>query len=162
VFNLFTSRKSASIEVVKPGRGLTKRMGDLIALRQDRLDELGDSHGDVDLRLVLLIKDVLEPLLGAEGCEDEPWFHLMDYYGNGVRHLEFKPGAFPMSVIPALQALLVGEHQPFSILCWAPLSGDPPPEQEQGLVIFSDKLLITAKLAGTSALVGITGRGAGV
>jgi hypothetical protein len=158
VFNLFTSCNPAAIEVVKPGRGLTERMGDLIALRQDCLDELGDSHGDVDLRLVLLIKDVLEPLLGAEGCEDEPWFHLMDYYGNGVRHLEFKPGAFPMSVIPALQALLVGEHAPFSILCWAPLSGDSPPDHEQGLAIFSDRLLITAKLAGNSAIVGNIGR----
>jgi hypothetical protein len=154
MFSLFASRKNSPIEIVKPGKGLTKRMGALIETRQQRLDDLGDSHGDVDMRLVVKVSAVLEPILGPEGCsEDDPWFHSMDYYGNGVRHLEFRPGKFPMPAIPTLQALLVGEHEPFSILCWAPLDGEASPEHGQGLVIFSDTILLTAKLAAASTLV---------
>jgi hypothetical protein len=162
VFSLFASRKNSPIEIVKPGKGLIKRMGELIELRQERLDDLGDSHGDVDMRLVDKVIAVLDPILGPEGCsDDDSWFHNMDYYGNGVRHLEFKPGKFPMSAIPHLQALLAGEHESFSILCWAPLEGVTPPGHEQGVVIFSDKILLAAKLAASSTVVN-PDRGAGV
>ena len=154
MFSLFASLKSSPVEIVKPGRGLIHRMGSLIEKRQQRLDDLGDSHGDIDMRLVDKVGTVLQPILGPEGCsQNELWFHNMDYYGNGVRHLEFRPGKFPMSAIPSLQALLVGEHEPFSILCWAPLDGNAPQEHEQGLVIFSDKILLTARLAAASVLV---------
>lgn len=162
MFSLFASRENSAVEIVKPGSGLIKRMGELIKVRQKRLDDLGDSHGDIDMRLVDRVIEVLDPLLGPEReSAEDSWFHNMDYYGNGVRHLELKPSKFPMSVIPDLQSLLVGEHEPFTILCWAPLSEKAPAEHEQGLAIFSDKVLLTAKLAAANTLVD-TDRGADV
>jgi hypothetical protein len=163
VFSLFSSRKNSAIEIVKPGKGLTKRMAALIELRQKRLDDLGDDlEEEIDIRLVKNVSAVLDPILGPEGCgDDDSWFQSMDWYGDGVRHLEFKPGRFPMAAIPQLQALLIGEYEPFSILCWAPLDGEATPEHEQGLVIFSDTILITAKLAAASTLIH-PGRGADV
>ncbi|KGM51607.1 hypothetical protein N800_13490 [Lysobacter daejeonensis GH1-9] len=126
-------------------------MGNVIKSNQLALDALGDDHGDVDLRLVERIDEVLVPLIGPSGIDEESWFQSMDFYGDGIRHLEFRPSKFPLNAIPALQALLVSEHEPFGILCWAPRAEDGQPGDHEGLVIFSGKLLLTSGLASESA-----------
>lgn len=78
----------------------------------------GGAHGDIDLRLVQLIEDLLVPVLGPWEQSDH-WFHQMDYYGDGVRSLTFRRSAFPFALIQSLQSLLCGEHERFCILCTA-------------------------------------------
>jgi hypothetical protein len=152
MFNLFSSRKDSGVEIVRTARALTKRMSEVIRSHQDVLDALGEDHGEVDSRLLKRIDELIEPILGPSGHGDERWFQSMDYYGGGVRHLEFKPGVFPLPLIPRLQNLLVGEHASFCILCWAPFEAPASEEHEEGIVIFAKKLLLTPKLASASVL----------
>ena len=75
----------------------------------------------------------------------------MDYYGDGVRALIFRRDIFPRHELPALQAMLVGEHGAFTILCIVMddiLDGD----SESGgssdfLALFSTRMLVTRRLA---------------
>lgn len=115
----------------------------------------GDSHGDIDLRLVERIENLLVPQLGPWENSDR-WFHQMDFYGDGVRSLTFSHTTFPRGQIRELQALLVGEHTPFAILCtvtdaWnnAP---EAPPTDDGYLAIFADQLLVTRPLAASLML----------
>lgn len=151
MFNLFRARKTLAVEVARDHNDLLARMGSVIKANQPALDALGDNHGDIDLRLVERIDEVLVPLIGSSGIDGESWFQSMDFYGDGIRHLEFRPGKFPLNAIPALRALLVSEHEPFGILCWAPAAEEGLPGDHEGLVIFSHKLLLTSGLASESA-----------
>lgn len=112
----------------------------------------GSSHGDIDLRLVQRIDDLLVPLLGPWEQSNQ-WFHQMDYYGDGVRSLTFRRSAFPFAVVEALQGLLQGEHERFCILCAVSdkLGVTPPTEEAESeddyLAIFSKEMLATKGLA---------------
>lgn len=122
-------------------------MSHVVEANQSALDALGSEYGNIDLRLADRIDEVLTPLIGPSGIDGEAWFQSMDFYGDGVRHLEFRPGKFPLNAIPALQALLASEHKRFGILCWAPSAEDVRTDSREGLVIFNGKLLITSGLA---------------
>ncbi len=52
----------------------------------------GAAHGDIDLRLVQSIEDLLVPSLGRWEASSE-WFHQLDFYGDGIRSLTFSRGA---------------------------------------------------------------------
>jgi hypothetical protein len=139
MFNLFAAKRSSDIQIAKSAMHLLTLMKRAVHERQAMIAAQGDEHHEIDLRLIVEIRNVLEPLI--------VWFQSMDWYGDGIRHLEFHRGRFPMSAIPKLQALLREEYAPFGILCWAPVELDVPPEHEQGLVIFSNTIVITARLA---------------
>jgi hypothetical protein len=150
MFNIFRARRSKHVEIARSPDDLLKRMGKKVALRQGALDALGERHGDLDMDLVTRISEILTPLLGADdSSEDSKWFQSMDWYGDGIRHLEFQPSAFPMSVIPELHKLLVGDYESFGILCWAPVV-DKGDAGSEGVVIFNDTLLVTRGLVGIS------------
>lgn len=148
MFNLFAVRARSNFRIVKNADALMAAMEREVSVRQAALDALGDCHGDVDLELVRHVAFVIDPRLGPQGIEEtSAWFHSMDFYGDGIRHLEFKPGRFPIDAIPELQALLVGEFISFGILCWAPIADGG----NDGCVVFHDKVLITRGLAAAIA-----------
>ncbi|MFC4312397.1 hypothetical protein ACFPN2_25160 [Steroidobacter flavus] len=122
-------------------------MKQAISSRQAAIDAQGDAHHEIDLRLVTRIGQALTPLIGPSEGKGAVWFQSMDWYGDGIRHLEFQPNRFPVHSIPKLQALLQDEYSPFGILCWTPFEPNVRAEQEQGLVIFSDTLVMTARVA---------------
>lgn len=150
MFNIFRARRTKRIEVARSADDLLARMGKRVSTRQSALDALGDKHCDIDIDLVDKISEVLTPILGADGSSKEcRWFQSMDWYGDGIRHLEFLPNAFPMSCADQLQELLVGDFSNFGILCWAPVTeGDD--SNTEGVVIFNDTILVTRGLAGKS------------
>jgi len=123
-------------------------------LTSDRsvFESQGATHGEIDLRLAQKIEEVLVPVLG-KWEQSSTWFHQLDYYGDGVRSLTFRRSLFPRDRVAHLQALLVGEHEAFTILCIATESlvsteGEPPTTQDDDyLAIFSRKMLMTKALA---------------
>lgn len=127
-------------------------MARVIKSHQSELDALGDAHPEIDLLLVRLIDQVLEPRIGPSGIDGHAWFQSLDWYGDGVRHLEFQLGKFPLNVISSLQQLLVNEYSNFCILCWAPLEQHTENEEPDGVVIFAKKLLVTSRLARLASL----------
>jgi len=110
----------------------------------------GAAHGDIDLRLVQSIEDLLVPSLGRWETSSE-WFHQLDFYGNGVRSLTFSRSAFPCDHVRQLQNLLRGEHAPFCILCIATDKSTGAESEKTAdddyLAIFKDKLLVTKNIA---------------
>lgn len=108
----------------------------------------GAAHGDIDLRLVQSIEDLLVPLIGRWEASTK-WFHQVDFYGDGVRALTFSRSSFPYGHVRQLQSLLRGEHAPFCILCIATdrlTEGEA--ETDHGyLGIFKDTLLATKNIA---------------
>ena len=149
MFSIFQARRSSKIEIARDEKDLLARMAKAIRSRQSALDALGDCHGDVDLELAGKIERSLLPYVGSSDAEGALWFQSMDFYGNGIRHLEFQPGIFPSTCVPVLRDLLVGEHTSFGILCWAPAVSSNPGESD-GVVIFNDSLILTAGLAAMS------------
>ncbi|HFB0255757.1 TPA: hypothetical protein WND00_002099 [Neisseria gonorrhoeae] len=149
MFNIFQARRGSKVGIARGEKDLLAHMSKAVRSRQSALDALGDHHGDVDLRLVGNIERSLRPYVGSSDAEGALWFQSMDFYGNGIRHLEFQPGAFPTACIPVLGDLLVGEHASFGILCWAPEVNNDKGESE-GIVIFNDCLILTARLAAAS------------
>ncbi|RTL41714.1 MAG: hypothetical protein EKK53_13135 [Burkholderiales bacterium] len=111
-------------------------------------DAQGVAHGDIDLRLVQSIEDVLVPRLGHWEASDT-WFHQLDFYGDGVRSLTFSRSVFPYDQVSQLQRLLRGEHADFCILCIATdrLAGGESATDDDYLAIFKDTLMATPKLA---------------
>lgn len=112
----------------------------------------GDAHGEIDLRLVQAIEELLAPSLGNwEGSGS--WFHQLDFYGDGVRSLTFSRAVFPYDQVRRLQALLQGEYAPFCILCIATdklsRSNDETASEadDDYLAIFAERLLATKALA---------------
>jgi hypothetical protein len=144
MFSLFQARRTSGIEIAKDHEDLLARMAQITEANQAALDALDKLHGDIDLRLIERIDDVLVPLIGASGFDEESWFQSMDFYGDGIRLLEFRPAKFPCNAIPALQALLVSEHKRFGMLCWTPLDESG---SKDAVVIFGDTLIFTPKLA---------------
>ena len=149
MFSLFRSRRDASTVVVSGQDEFFRR---LERMKPDRsvFDAQGDAHGDIDMRLTSRIEALLRPLLGKwEGSN--AWFHQMDYYGDGVRALTFRRDVFPRDLVPTLQAMLVGEHVAFTILCI--VTDDLMDESGTAsatsdlLALFSTRMLVTKGLA---------------
>ena len=113
MIDLFSLKRDGALEIAKDNDDLLARMGEAIALRQAALDAM-DQQDERDLALVGKIDALLKPILGPEGCGDEAWFQSMDWYGDGIRHLEFKPNRFPPDAIGPSQALLTGDHANFA------------------------------------------------
>jgi hypothetical protein len=148
MFNIFTARRTAAVQIARDADDLLARMRKLVSVRQRVLDALGDRQCDIDLDLVNKIEELLSPMFGPSGTDDEAsWFQNIDWYGDGIRHLEFRSGAFQESCIPPLQKLLEGDCASFGILCWAPQSS-PGGKGSDGVVIFNDTLVLTKALAG--------------
>ena len=151
MFSLFRSRRDETTEVVAGEHDFFRRFEHLTADRSI-FEAQGASHGDIDLRLIEKIENLLVPLLGRWE-QSSKWFHQMDYYGDGVRSLTIQRDSFPRDQLASLQALLVGEHEPFTILCIVtesllPPNPEPPGTPEtQYLALFSRKVLITKELA---------------
>lgn len=97
------------------------------------------------MRLVRQIDAVVEPLLGPKGLEGA-WFENLDFYGDGVRQLSFSLREFPLSLIPALRALLTGEHERFCVLIKVHTERMEKGESIGLLAVFFDKTLITEEL----------------
>jgi hypothetical protein len=147
MLNLFRARKTSGVEIVRDHGQLFKRMGDVVKSNQRALDSLGERHREVDICLSNRIEDVLRPIIGQSGIDHELWFQSADHHGDGIRHLEFKPSAFPISAVSELQGLLTDESACFGILCWAPTAEDEERENQQCVVIFASQLLLTPGLA---------------
>lgn len=110
-------------------------------------DAQGDKHSEIDMRLVDKIGGVLHPRIGDwESSED--WYHNLDYHGDGIRSLIFNRSVFSADFIDPLQALLVGEHEPFCILCQVFEDMKSDDDTRIGSVaIFSDRLLVSRPIA---------------
>jgi hypothetical protein len=151
VFSLFQSRRKGHAEVVSGEKDFFHRLEN-VAPDRSIFDAQGGEHGNIDLRLVEKIERLLVPLLGNWEQTDR-WWHQMDYLGDGVRSLVFRRDLFPRSELPALQAILTGEHSEFTILCTvadALIDDETIPKSKRTddyLAIFKDKMLITRALA---------------
>jgi hypothetical protein len=110
----------------------------------------GAAHGDIDLRLVQSIEDLLVPSLGRWEASSD-WFHQLDLYGDGVRSLTFSRSAFPYDHVRQLQNLLCGEHAAFCILCIATDklagAGADKGDDDDYLALFRDRILVTKNIA---------------
>jgi len=150
MLSLFRSRREQSTVVVADRDALFRQLG-RFATPRSVFDAQGDQHGQIDLRLVTKIEDMLVPALGRWEQSSE-WFHQMDYYGDGIRSLTFRRTAFPRERLADLQALLVGEHESFGILCIVIdratteycETPDPPDEY---LILLSKRIIVTRRLA---------------
>ncbi len=142
MIDLFSLKRDGALEIAKDNDDLLARMGRAIVHRQPALDAL-DQHDEVDVALVERIEEILKPSLGRSDGSDAVWFQSMDWYGDGIRHLEFQPNRFPPDAIGPSQALLTGDHANFGILCWTPLKEGG----SDGLVIFNDRLILTEGIA---------------
>jgi hypothetical protein len=79
-------------------------------------EDSATAHEQCDRRLVKKIDLIVEPVLGPRGSDDELWSENLDFFGDGVRQLSFRWADIPPFLLGQLQALLVGEHEPFCIL----------------------------------------------
>ncbi len=110
-------------------------------------DAQGGRHGEIDLRLVESIESFLIPVLGEWEASDD-WWHQLDCYGDGIRSLSFSADSFSPAYVPAFQRMLVGEHEPFCILCQIHRSLAGIDDTKIGaLAIRSDRLLVSYPLA---------------
>ena len=100
----------------------------------------GSLHPKLDLQLCNNIESHLEPLLGRSGIDDEKWFMSLDWYGDGVRRLEFQNNVLTIEIVKSLQALLRGLHSQFVILCWGKVG---PWEKRIGALILNKRIYIT-------------------
>jgi hypothetical protein len=139
----------------------TKNKGDRIVVSESKFwsklesectdeavfDAQGDEHSEIDMRLVDKIGGVLHPQIGDwESSED--WYHNLDYNGDGIRSLIFNWSVFSADFIEPLQALLVGEHEPFCILCQVFEDMGCDDDTRIGSVaIFNDRLLVSRPIA---------------
>ena len=115
-------------------------------------DAQGDEHSEIDMRLVDKIGSVLHPKIGDWESSGD-WCHNLDYYGDGVRSLQFNWSVFSADFIEPLQALLTGEHEPFCILC--KVFEDMLSEETTmigSVAIFSDRVLISRPIAAKLAV----------
>jgi len=151
VFSLFRPRREGEAEVVSDESSFFRRYERRLPERSQFESRITD-HAEADLRLVQAIESVLVPVLGHWEQTDR-WFHQMDYYGDGVRSLVFRRDVFPREQVPQLQALLVGEHKDFTILCCIVdqlLKREPTGTSTQPddyLAIWRDGFLVTNRLA---------------
>lgn len=115
-------------------------------------DAQGDEHSEIDMRLVEKIESILNPKIGDwESSED--WYHNLDYYGDGIRSLVFNWSVFSAEFVEPLQALLVGEHEPFCILCQIyEEMGSDDDTRIGSIAIFNDRLMVSRPIARKLAL----------
>jgi hypothetical protein len=151
MFSFFSSRRDQSTVVVPGEHDFWLRLD---RLKSDRsvFEAQGKTHGEIDLRLVDRIENLLVPVLGPWE-QTFRWFHQMDYHFDGVRALMFRRDVLPRNLLPELQQLLVGEHEPFTILCTvtdqfeSPLSETKGARADDYLALLSNKVLVTKGLA---------------
>lgn len=151
MLSFFRSRREGNTEVVSGEHDFFRRL-ERMGTPRELFEAQGAEHSEIDLRLVEKIEGLLVPLLGQWEQTDR-WFHQMDFYGDGVRSIMFRRDVFPKELVFALQALLVGEHEPFAIVCTVVdqlLSSAAVPacaRPDDFLAIFARKLLVTKHLA---------------
>ena len=75
----------------------------------------GSAQRDIDRRLLDAIDALLVPKIGPSGSGE--WRHELDTYRDGIHALVFSVSSFDPEFVPLLQALLVGEHEVYCILC---------------------------------------------
>ena len=115
-------------------------------------DAQGDEHSKIDSRLVEKIGSVLHPVIG-DWEDSDGWYHNLDYHGDGIRSLIFNWSVFRADFIEQLQALLIGEHEPFCILCQVYEDMGSGEDTRIGSVaIFSDRLMLSRPIANKLAL----------
>lgn len=145
-FDLF-SLQVRTKEIVESAADLVDRMSALLRPRQAALAAIpGDDYFDVDGRLMDRVEEVLVPMLGSNVGDGASWYQHCGNNDDGVRHLAFDEAHFPAAALSGLHALLSGEFAPFCILCWINRR-DASGDYEEGLVLFSDTLVITRGLA---------------
>jgi hypothetical protein len=105
----------------------------------------GEEHGDIDFRLVEKIEAYLLPKIGPWEQTDR-WFHNMDYYGDGIRSLEFAADCFSPDYLPDFQGMLTGEHAEFTILCKVTSDLGESGAEIGSLAIRADNILISYPL----------------
>ena len=109
-------------------------------------DGQGAAQREIDRRLLEAIDALLVPRLGT-GEESAKWQHQPDVYRDGIHALKFCGESFDPEFVPALQRLLVGEHDVFCILCQVYPSLGGASEARIGCVaIRSDRLLLSYPL----------------
>jgi hypothetical protein len=103
-------------------------------------------HKDIERRLVEAIDALMVPRLGTWQASGK-WRHEAGVYRDGIRSLVFSAENFDPDLVPALQRLLVGEHDVFCILCKIVPSLDGPSEARIGsIAIRSNRLLLSYPL----------------
>jgi hypothetical protein len=115
-------------------------------------DAQGDAHSEIDMRLVEKIGGVLHPQIGDWESSND-WYHNLDYHGDGIRSLVFNWSVFHADFIEQLQALLVGEHEPFCVLCqvYEDMASDDD-TRIGSVAIFKDRLMVSRPIAKKLAL----------
>ena len=109
-------------------------------------DAQGDDHADIDFRLVEKIDGYLVPKIG-NWEQSSKWFHNIDFYGDGVRALELSVECFSPAYIPAFQAMLVGEHVDFTVLCKVMTELSDSGERIGSVAVRSEQILVSHPLA---------------
>ncbi len=101
----------------------------------------GDRHGDIDMRLVERIDAFLVPKIG--NCDQsDRWCHNIDYYGDGIRSLEFAAGCFSPVFVQDFQHMLVGEHADFTVLCKVHTDIFAEDSRIGSIAVRSDRMLV--------------------
>jgi hypothetical protein len=146
MLSLFPPRQRPQIELVPTDKAFWQKLSKF-RTPDSVFEAQGDEHGDIDMRLVESIESYLEPFLGQwEGSDT--WWHQMDYYGDGIRSLMFQASAFQPRFVPALHALLKGEHAELGIVCQLHESLTQDGDSKIGsIAICADKLMVNRALA---------------
>jgi hypothetical protein len=108
--------------------------------------DLQTAHERCDFRLIEKIHLVIEPVLGPEGFRTEAWFENDDYFGDGVRSLEFDMPRFEPSLIEPLHRSLAGEHERFCILAKFYRFSDAATEPLGALALSRRRIIVTQSL----------------
>ena len=145
MFSIFRTKRNGGRIVV----GETKFWARLKSECADEavFDAQGDEHSEIDMRLVEKIGSVLHPQIGDWESSDD-WYHNLDYHGDGIRSLTFNWSVFSADFIEQLQSLLVGEHEPFCILCqiFEDIGSDDD-TRIGSIAIFKDRLVVSRQIA---------------
>ena len=146
MLSLFPPHQRPQIDVVSTDKAFWQKLP-TFRTPDSVFEAQGDEHGEIDLRLVESIESYLEPILGQwEGSES--WWHQMDFYGDGIRSLMFQTAAFRPRFVPALHALLKGEHAKFCIVCQLHASLTQDDDSKLGsIAICADKLMVNRAVA---------------
>jgi len=109
-------------------------------------DGPGSAQRDVDRRLGEAIEALLVAELGPSEASGT-WRHELGAYRAGIHSLRFSAAGFDPGLVPALQRLLVGEHEVYCIVCQVFQSLSAPSEARIGSVAMrSNRLLVSYPL----------------
>jgi hypothetical protein len=75
-------------------------------------------HARLDMELTSKIDRLYIDVLGPWEPADAEWWHNMDFYGDGVRALQFVLHRFPPDSLVTVRGYLSGAHDGFSMLIW--------------------------------------------